>query len=367
MDPPYFGGTRLNGISFPDASQPSGPSPQEWYDMEAKSPSAVPFHEQVQVPSWNSELHSGRGRVSPVAPIWDIWRSSEEDAETGSKKSNSPPSCYLCSEHAGDSDSSESDSDTPSSDGTRRPSKDLQLRLVGLTLLAVLLLSAVVAVTANMNRVILGSLDTEPPDATGQGKPNCQTVVYTYCTVARREFHYRPSVNACLATSLDPVVQLCARGKNRFASLADCEHSCVLGEHPRDACFQTPLFTGCNREDVRDSWWFYDGGRCHLWSFPSGTCPSNGSAVFATAAECAGKCVGHRGRQGYPPCVKPRAVPCERRHLRFPYFAHFSATEGRARCLRASAAVVSGHRCLTGGNRFPSLADCNEACARKAP
>ncbi|KAH8035452.1 hypothetical protein HPB51_005640 [Rhipicephalus microplus] len=134
-------------------------------------------------------------------------------------------------------------------------------------------------------------------------KPNCQAVVYTYCPVARREFHYRPSVNACLATALDPMVQLCARGFNRFTSRATCEHSCVFGYRPKDACFDMPLFSDCE----------------------------------------------------------------SRNQLRFPYFAHFSQPVGRVRCLRASAVLVeAAHRCLAGDNRFASLADCAEACAAKA-
>ncbi|KAH6940632.1 hypothetical protein HPB50_003597 [Hyalomma asiaticum] len=164
--------------------------------------------------------------------------------------------------------------------------------------------------------------------ANTSNKPNCESVDYTYCPVARREFHYRASVNACLATALDPMVQVCARGSNRFASRAKCEHTCVFGYRPKDVCFDTPLFSGCDREDVNESWWYFEGGRCHLWSFPAGACPSNDSAVFPTAAECASRCAGRATAL----CGVPRPTACRRNQLRFPFFAHFTEPEGRMRC-----------------------------------
>ncbi|KAL1478505.1 hypothetical protein MTO96_016196 [Rhipicephalus appendiculatus] len=175
-------------------------------------------------------------------------------------------------------------------------------------------------------------------------RPSCTRTA----PVARREFHYRASVNACLATALDPMVQLCARGFNRFASRATCEHSCVFGYRPKDACFETPLFSGCEREDVSESWWYFESGRCQPWSFPAGACPSNDSALFSTAAECDSRCAG----RGSALCGQaPRPTACSRNQLRFPYFAHFAEPEGRMRCLRASAVLEAAHRCL--GRRQP--------------
>ncbi|KAH6940633.1 hypothetical protein HPB50_003598 [Hyalomma asiaticum] len=144
-----------------------------------------------------------------------------------------------------------------------------------------------------------------------------------------------------------------------FASRATCEHSCVFGYRPKDVCFDTPLFSGCEREDVNESWWYFEGGRCHLWSFPAGACPSNDSAVFPTAAECASRCAGRATAL----CGVPRPTACRRNQLRFPFFAHFTEPEGRVRCLRASTVLDAGHRCLDGSNRFASLTDCAEACA----
>ncbi|KAH7970219.1 hypothetical protein HPB49_001189 [Dermacentor silvarum] len=448
-------------------------SQHRWSDAAAAREGAAPFHEQVQVPSWDSEVFSGRGRAPHVAPVWETWLSSdgptaeEDTASSGSSAS----ACRHYSRHDADSDSTPSfDTHTFSAEG-RAPSPagaPSNLRLVALTALAALLVCAVVATNAKVNRIVLASLDTESPDETrqlppgrlsrvrlcvladyfnvenmvglitrtallfnhrrnlltgslrplspgfqsvycrvrhtvtscgrashemttqvptviasdpeqsnadaytaaGEGtgapgitrsripdastfdlgdsgdvgrtaeetpgrsyrrtnKPDCQAVVYTYCPVARREFHYRASVNACWPPRLTPWCSCVLAGSTGSPRAANCEHSCVFGYRPKDACFDTPL------QDVSETAWYFEGGRCHLWGFPAGACPSNDSAVFSTAAE-----------------------------LRFPFFAHFSVAEGRMRCLRTSAVLDVGHRCLAGDNRFASLADCAEACAR---
>ncbi|KAL3224706.1 hypothetical protein MRX96_049451 [Rhipicephalus microplus] len=344
-------------------------SRRDWPDDDRESRERL--HEEMEAPSWDDEAFSRRsrepGQSTPCGEHHCRTKQPRRLFSAGGRHGNVP--------------------DGPSN-----------IRLLGLTALAALLVVEVVATNAKTNHIILGSLDSEPPDATrqvshgttsrGRGeaggngaeptaiaddveessrdadvtvneyedltrrsgtpqtstsfsgdeskrretKPNCQAVVYTYCPVARREFHYQPSVNACLATALDPMVQLCARG--------------------------------FNREDVRESWWYFESDRCHPWRFPAGACPSNDSALFSTAAECVSRC----GAHGSALCRRvPRATSCSRNQLRFPYFAHFSQPVGRVRCLRASAVLVeAAHRCLAGDNRFASLADCAEACAAKA-
>lgn len=48
---------------------------------------------------------------------------------------------------------------------------------------------------------------------------------------------------------------------------------------------------------------------------------------------------------------------------RFPYFAVSLPEQRRVICMRASASVLQGHRCLTGSNRFPTESSCRDACA----
>ncbi|KAL3223593.1 hypothetical protein MRX96_049702 [Rhipicephalus microplus] len=104
-------------------------------------------------------------------------------------------------------------------------------------------------------------------------KPECGAVFYTYCRKPRREFLYRASLNACLAAADDHPAQLCNRGTNRFSSWRDCERKCVLTEPPHEPCEDKTLLVGCRRQDVRSSWWWFDGRVCLAWNFPAGGCP----------------------------------------------------------------------------------------------
>ncbi|KAL1462156.1 hypothetical protein MTO96_043193 [Rhipicephalus appendiculatus] len=167
----------------------------------------------------------------------------------------------------------------------------------------------------------------------------CGDVFYTLCHRNRDqpEFHYRRSVNACVETATD-AVHSCNRGVNRFASIALCRRSCMRpGHRPAEECYGKPLFTSCAREDVLSSWWFFEGRKCVPWNFPSGGCPADDSAVFRTAQECRTQCL---GRVRHSPCGPPRAVACDQRHLKYPFFADLVTTDGRMRCLRSSPTVL---------------------------
>ncbi|KAL3223594.1 hypothetical protein MRX96_049703, partial [Rhipicephalus microplus] len=195
-------------------------------------------------------------------------------------------------------------------------------------------------------------------------KPECGAVFYTYCRKPRREFLYRASLNACLAAADDRPAQLCNRGTNRFSSWRDCERKCVLTEPPHEPCEDKTLLIGCRRQDVRSSWWWFDGRVCLAWNFPAGGCPANGTAVFATANQCTARCTNRR----YPPCTTPRTVPCSSEQLKFPFFAaeapSSAAVRGRRHCFRLTRRVLESHRCLTGANRFMTKAACEQACKK---
>ncbi|KAH7938514.1 hypothetical protein HPB49_024755 [Dermacentor silvarum] len=196
-------------------------------------------------------------------------------------------------------------------------------------------------------------------------RPECGVVFYTYCRKPRREFVYQASINACLATDDDQPAQLCNRGPNRFASWRECERSCVLTQPPREACLDKTLLLGCRRQDVRRSWWWFDGRVCLAWNFPWGGCPANGSAVFPTAGQCTAHCTNPR----YPPCTAPRSAPCGSAQLKFPFFAAevpSSAVQVERRCFRLTRRVLESHRCLTGANRFLTKTACELTC-KKAP
>lgn len=193
-------------------------------------------------------------------------------------------------------------------------------------------------------------------------QPACGAVYYTFCERAPQEFHYRRAANACVETDLAAVAEVCNRGANRFSSLDLCLEGCVSAEHPADECFERPLFTRCARQDALSSWWHFEGEKCAPWTFPSGGCPANGSAVFPTAQECEKRCRHHGAR-----CRRPEVVACGRRHLKYPYFAHLYSKEGRVRCLRSSETLMQGHQCLAGANRFRSREACHAACKNQPP
>ncbi|XP_037512199.1 uncharacterized protein LOC119388911 [Rhipicephalus sanguineus] len=195
-----------------------------------------------------------------------------------------------------------------------------------------------------------------------QARPMCGDVFYTVCRPStEREFHYRRSVNACVETAAD-VVHSCNRGVNRFASLAHCRRSCThAGRRPAKQCLGKPLLTSCARQDVLFSWWVFEGRRCVPWNFPSGGCPANDSAVFHTVHECRSRCL--NGKQRDSQCLPPRAVACDSRHLKYPFFADLSMDH--VRCLRSSPDVLQHRRCLIGTNRFRTREACMATCKNR--
>lgn len=201
----------------------------------------------------------------------------------------------------------------------------------------------------------------------------CGHYFYTYCDSVLQEWYYKPSTHGCVATASDSV-HVCNRGANRFTNLESCFASCVHGDRKPDRCFERSLFTGCDREDVVETWWFFDGMRCLRWNFPLGSCPSEESHVFHSAEQCAIECMpGWEAKDGNASatvrrrrCDAPVAATCSPRQLRYPYFADMHA-EGSARCVRASARNLLTRRCLVGSNRFASLAVCSRFCAPQQP
>ncbi|XP_037508549.2 uncharacterized protein LOC119385064 [Rhipicephalus sanguineus] len=201
----------------------------------------------------------------------------------------------------------------------------------------------------------------------------CGHYFYTYCDSIRQEWYHKPSAHGCVATASDSV-HVCNRGANRFTNLESCFASCVHGDRKPDRCFERSLFTGCDREDVVETWWFFDGIRCLRWNFPLGNCPSEQSRVFHSVEQCKLECMpgwkvkydntsaAVRRRR----CEAPIAATCSPRQLRYPYFADMHA-EGSARCVRASASNLLTRRCLVGSNRFSSLAICNRFCTTRRP
>ncbi|KAH6928889.1 hypothetical protein HPB50_020697 [Hyalomma asiaticum] len=185
----------------------------------------------------------------------------------------------------------------------------------------------------------------------------CREISFTYCSGSTPEFFYSSFTDGCMLAS-ENLVQLCNRGRNKFTSKRRCKMSCLSAEEPDPNCLEKPLFSA---DDIKPSPWYFDGKRCTPWGFPSGLCPSNDSAVFATASACTSRCSDQR----HAACSLPRTVNCKYKQLRFPYFADRSSGDGRIRCLSASSSLLKGRLCLDGLNRFDTSRACEDAC-RKA-
>ncbi|XP_065303725.2 uncharacterized protein [Dermacentor albipictus] len=187
---------------------------------------------------------------------------------------------------------------------------------------------------------------------------SCSRHVYTHCVRPQPEFYYNADIRACVPAAAD-TVHICNRGSNRFSSLESCLTSCVNGPRVSDHCYESALFFPCDRQDVLDVPWYFDGTKCVAWTFPQGTCLSMARrGVFRSSAECRRRCVLRTG----PECAHPPpAEACPPRQLRHPYFADMQAAGG-ARCVNASRRTLQSRRCLVGSNQFASLAACRKAC-----
>ncbi|XP_037505143.1 uncharacterized protein LOC119381331 [Rhipicephalus sanguineus] len=158
---------------------------------------------------------------------------------------------------------------------------------------------------------------------------------------------------------------LCNRGQNRFTSLESCGQACVDGLEPAPECYEKAVFAECEARDVVDAWWWYlEGKGCRHWRFPRGHCPDGGD-VFPTSLECVQRCVDAKGRE--PPCVAPKGVACDLKHLRFGYIADASPRgSGARRCrqLPSAGGEVKIQHCLAGANKFPTLEACQRRCVQ---
>ncbi|KAL1476056.1 hypothetical protein MTO96_036807 [Rhipicephalus appendiculatus] len=195
----------------------------------------------------------------------------------------------------------------------------------------------------------------------------CRSHFYTYCTTAVSKFYYSASSHACLSTEVDSV-HLCNHGSNRFRNLGSCLTSCVHEERaePHDRCYENALFSTCTRQDVAETWWYYNGSTCTAWNFPLGHCPSMGLGVYHSRRECERSCLlhqrlGNTTASSHRRCQLPVSVRCTLPQLKYPYFADMRA-QGSARCVKASSHTLRHRRCLIGSNQFDSIAGCEQSC-----
>lgn len=177
------------------------------------------------------------------------------------------------------------------------------------------------------------------------------------------EFYYNATRQACMMLLPDGA-GLCNSGRNRFTSLDSCQQECVDGGAPAPQCYEKAVFAECEARDVVEAWWWYQEGKgCRHWRFPRGHCP-DGRDVFPTSSECIRRCVDAKGRES--PCIAPKSVVCDVKHLRFGYIADATTRDsGARRCrqLPCAGSEAKMQHCLAGANKFPTLEACQRRCA----
>ncbi|KAH8025133.1 hypothetical protein HPB51_003975 [Rhipicephalus microplus] len=123
-------------------------------------------------------------------------------------------------------------------------------------------------------------------------RTDAKRVFFKFCAEPRREFYFNPATNACVALSGLSGVEVCNRSPNRFPTALGCSRQCIRTRYPAEKCFKAALLSKCGRDDVVNgsNLWFFDGRGCHLWSFPSGKCPSGDGQLFSSAGRCRDAC-----------------------------------------------------------------------------
>ncbi|KAH6942400.1 hypothetical protein HPB50_004549 [Hyalomma asiaticum] len=218
--------------------------------------------------------------------------------------------------------------------------------------------------TAEAGRTIKHSLPTTGDEVSEEKNHLCDLAFFTYCPKVPHEFYFNHITNSCARATTSYGVEVCNRGANRFSSRASCRTNCVDASHPSGRCHDTPLFSQCGSADLKRRLWFFEGEACRPWDFPAGKCPMADGDLFRSHGACVRKCA--TNETFVPLCRTPPSGICAIQRLKYPYFAIRPPGERKMRCIRTSGLSMRKHLCLTGTNRFPSVAACKRACARDA-
>ncbi|XP_072142350.1 uncharacterized protein [Dermacentor andersoni] len=212
-----------------------------------------------------------------------------------------------------------------------------------------------------------GNPSTEDKDG-GRGSEDtqknspCGEPQQTYCPEIKLSFFYRYERDYCDSTYREQVF-VCNHSPNRFSSRKGCTNACIKNAKPFARCKQQPIFTKCNRNDVKASYWYREGERCVEWAYPDGYCATKHRGVARSLRECRDECLGP-GTNDHS-CTLPAEYTCPPEELKFPYFAH-TFSNGTVACLLADKELLRQHRCLVGENKYASRDECRKACSKNA-
>ncbi|XP_065290821.1 uncharacterized protein [Dermacentor albipictus] len=211
------------------------------------------------------------------------------------------------------------------------------------------------------------NLSTEDKDGGGgsedtQKNSPCGEPQQTYCPEIKLSFFYRHERDYCDSTYREQVF-VCNHSPNRFSSRKGCMNACIKNAKPFARCKQQPIFTKCNRNDVKASYWYREGKRCVEWAYPDGYCATKHRGVARSLRECRDECLGP-GTNDHS-CTLPAEYTCPPEELKYPYFAH-TFSNGTVACLVADKELLRQHRCLVGENKYASRDECRKACSKNA-
>lgn len=188
----------------------------------------------------------------------------------------------------------------------------------------------------------------------------CGEPQQTYCPEVKLSFYYRYERDYCDSTYREQVF-VCNHSPNRFSSLKGCTNACIKNSKPFARCQQQPIFTKCNRNDLKASYWYRENKRCVEWSYPDGYCATKLRGVARSLRECRDNCLGPGTNDNM--CTLPAEYTCPPEEMKFPYFA-YTFSNGTVACLLADAEHLRPHRCLVGENKYASKEECRKACSK---
>ncbi|XP_075728620.1 uncharacterized protein LOC142769342 isoform X2 [Rhipicephalus microplus] len=187
----------------------------------------------------------------------------------------------------------------------------------------------------------------------------CGEPQQTYCPKSEKSYFYQYERDYCESTYREQVF-VCNHSPNRFSSLKGCTNACIKNPKPFSRCQQQPVFTKCNRNDLKASFWYRENNRCVEWSYPDGYCATKLRGVARSLRECRDDCLGPGTSDDT--CTLPAEYTCPPAEMKFPYFA-YTFPNGTVVCLLADAERLRPHRCLVGENKYASKEACIKACS----
>ncbi|XP_065296793.1 uncharacterized protein [Dermacentor albipictus] len=200
-------------------------------------------------------------------------------------------------------------------------------------------------------------------------KAVCDRFSFTYCAEGMsggQRHYYDWTIGLCVPTSHDAQFW-CNRGRNRFASLEHCQRRCVTRKPPSRQCSSPTSFTVCSRRDMKHGLWFWDGDSCVGWNYNRGNCMVSRGRELTSKAACIEACQPPANGTQKPAdptlCSATRSARCTTAKVRFPFFAARKGGD-HFECVEASAERLQRRLCLSPGNNFDTIEECDTACKR---